>query len=584
MKGTTGTPSRKAGLRDLRRAISRQAWLTNRARNALRRPAFIGAISVGTFVTALVSMVITPRVRPEPQTVTIAPRPDTLSLIGNAALGRIRLAEADSVLAAARTTLASATAIADSIQRADSLSGSQASRDSLNILIARLDGLIARAEQAPLPSSYKALATTGELRSDPRVRALLDSLTDVEREREGFGAVGGVDPIFVALTSRASEIGRAIQAIAAARRSQLQSQLGAASPAPQLVVAAPVVDTASVVATRDSIQLVLAQADQELVRRRARDRELDLEEERARERATAVAPPLALLAAAFVLSAVVGFAVAFFGELRRPRVGDATELERFLGVRVLATVETAMPSVDRGRRQADRSAPPYFDPGAEGYQLAYLGLATEHPSLLSTTVTGDDPAIAAVVACNLAAVAAEEARNTLVVDLEPTCRGSAALRSRLQPGVSELLGSGSWPDVTVAAPVGRDKSVDLVPCGLGSQAEPAAVIELLRRDAARIARYYDAIFVIATAPWVAAGIPAALPSPDVIFCAQPGLTPLRKLKKQLESIRDAGGDVRGIVLWSAERPLLPTSRALSARAASGKRGAGTNREVEVAAS
>jgi hypothetical protein len=585
VKGKPGTPSRKADARDLRRAISRQTWLTNRARNALRRPAFIGAISVGTFVTALVSMVITPRVRPAPQAITIAPRPDTLSIIGNAALGRIKLAQSDTMLTAARSTQALATARADSIQRADTLSATQASRDSLRAQIARLDALIARAEQAPLPSSYKALAATAELRTDPRIRALLDSLTDVEREREGFGAVGGVDPIFVALTSRASEIGRSIQSIAAAHRSQLQSRIGAETPAPQVVVAAPVIDTASIVATRDSIQLALIQAEQELVTRRARARQLDLDEERARERATAVAPPLALLAAAFVLSAVVGFAVAFFGELRRPRVGDATELERFLGLRVLATVETAMPSVDRGRRQADRSAPPYFDPGAEGYQLAYLGLATEHPSLLSTTVTGDDPAIAAVVACNLAAVAADEARNTLVVDLEPTCRASAALRSRLEPGISDLLSTrSSWPDVTIAAPVGRDKAVDLVPCGLGQQADPAAVLELFRRDAARIARYYDAIFVVATPPMVSAGVPAALPSPDVIFCAQPGLTPLRKLKAELESIRDAGGDIRGIVLWSAERPLLPTSRALSTRAAKAKPPAPASREVEVAAS
>jgi Mrp family chromosome partitioning ATPase len=559
---TSNTP------RDLRRRISRQAWLSNRARNALRRPVFIGAISVATFVTAMVSMVVVPRAtRQAPVAIPVAPRPDTVGLIGGAALGRIQLAATDSMLDSVRTELATRDSAANALLATDSVARRLAMRDSVQARIDGLSALLTRAEQAPLPSSYRALATSPELRNDPRVPALVDSLNDVERERESVGAVGGVDPIFVALTSRGNEIGKAIQAIATARRNQLVALRGPDSiPVVQVAEEVPI-DTMELKTRMDSIMRAVAFAEQELIRRRAVARDLDLQEERARERANAVAPPLALLAAAFVLSAVMGFGVAFFAELRRPRVTDASELERYLGARVLATVETPMPSVDRGRREADRTAPPYFDPGAEAYQLSYLGLATEHPTLLVTTVTGDDPAIAAVVACNLAAVAADEARNTLVVDLEPSCRASAALRARLEPGITNITsGSASWPDTTVSARVGRDKTVDLVPCGTAPQVEHAALIELLRNDAMRLARYYDAVFLVADPPLLVAGLPPALPATDVIYCVQPGITPLKQLKAQLNAIRDAGGTIRGLILWNAERPLLPTPRELARRA------------------
>lgn len=513
-------------------------------------------------------MVVVPRApRQAPQSVPIAARPDTLTVAADAALGRVRLAQAESAVVRVRADVAlaaEAASAAAAIELDTAPAPPNAAHDSITARIQRLEADLTRAEQAPLLSSYKALADLPELRRDVRVRALLDTLAEVEREREGFGAVGGVDPIFVALTSRASEIGRAIQVIATQRRNALVAQLATAAPAEPAIAVAPAFDTATYIAARDSIRLAVQQHDQELTRRRESSRALDLTEERARERANAVAPPLALLASAFVLSWVIGFGVAFVGELKKPRVSHANELERFLGVRVLSTVETPMPSVDRGRREADRSAPPYFDPGAEGYQLAYLGLATDHPTLLMATVTGDDPAIAAVVACNLAAVAADEARNTLVIDLESTCSASAALRSRVQPGVTNIIRSGaSWPDATTAARIGRDKTVDLVPYGKpGTPVPVQELIALLNQDCTRLARYYDAIFLVAAAKDVSLGLARALPSPEVIYCAQPGITPLRKLRDQLDGIRAVGGSLRGIVLWEAERPLLPTPREL----------------------
>jgi Mrp family chromosome partitioning ATPase len=490
-----------------------------------------------------------------------------MSVLAAGALARVRFVEAESALTAVRleaATVAAARAAADTI--ADTVATiDPARRDTLNAHVRTLEGLIARAEQSPLPSSYKALAQAPDLRDDPRVHAFVDSLTEIEREREGFGAVGGVDPIFVALTSRANEIGKNIRAIAGERVRVIRAELTGINPAAPPVAAAPAVDTSLQVATRDSARLAMQQAGDSIARLRAISQRLDLDEDRARERAAAVAPPLALLASAFVLSAVVGFAVAFFDELRRPRVADAHELERMLAIRVLSTVEPAMPSVERGRRRADRAAPPYLDPGAEGYQLAYLGLATGHPTLLSATVTGDEPSIAAVVACNLAAVAAEEARTTLVLDLDASCSVSAALRTRVQPGITEILaGAASWPDARVAAQVGRDKSVDLVPFGMpSSRPAPDKLVALVRQDGSRLARYYDAIFAATNPDVVSAGLPDALPSADVIYVARPGYTSLRVLGERLDAIRAAGGLVRGVVLWNADRPLLPTPRELS---------------------
>ena len=42
----------------------------------------------------------------------------------------------------------------------------------------------------------------------------MDSLAEVDRERDALGVLGGVDPAFVAMTSRVTEIGHALEAIA----------------------------------------------------------------------------------------------------------------------------------------------------------------------------------------------------------------------------------------------------------------------------------------------------------------------------------------------------------------------------------
>ena len=51
-----------------------------------------------------------------------------------------------------------------------------------------------------------------------------------------------------------------------------------------------------------------------------------------------------------------------------------------------------------------------------------------------------------------------------------------------------------------------------------------------------------------------------LPSPELVYCAQPGITPLNQLRDELDRMRAAGAVIRGVVLWSAERPVLAIRR------------------------
>ena len=513
---------------------------------------------MATFVTALVSMVIAPKserqnVQPTPR----ASRPDTLSLAATEASSRVGVQQADSALGRAR-------AVADSIRAIppDPIAlANKARRDSLIARVQALEGLMARAAQAPLAISYVALANAPEMSSDPRTRPLLDSLNVVSRQRDELGNAGGADPMFVGLTTRVSEMGRGLQSIAMEHRNTMVSEAAALVHEQPIVDETQLADTAALLRTRDSLRTVMEESRVELEKRRAAALALDREETRARERASEVAPPLALLAAAFVLAAVAGFAVAFVGEVRRPRVSDGVELERYLGVRVLSTVEPTPPSVDRGRRQADRSAPRYFSPASEGFQLAYLGLSNSHAPLLMVTVTGDDPAIAAVVASNLAAVAVDEARHPLIIDLDPSRGASAALQTRSDPGVTEIVRDKlAWPDTVVASRAGRDRTVDLIPFGAGASLSAADLAGFAATEMLRLARYYDAMMVIGTAQQISDGLLKQMPSPEMVYCAQPGITPLPQLREELDRMREAGAVVRGVVLWASERPILSVRR------------------------
>jgi Mrp family chromosome partitioning ATPase len=542
------------------RAIPRAIWLTARARNAVQRPRFIGAVGIGAFVAALVALILAPQqVRRTNVVLPLEARPDTSPLVGALAHARTRLSAADSSLGVARLR-----ASAQPKPVVDSLSPRIiAHRDSLANAVNDLDALLTRVETAPVSASYRALAESPQLAGSSRIKMLLDSLADVERDREAFGTTGSTDPVFMALTSRSSDIGHAIQLLAQARRDTLRDQIVRLNaPSTRTVVTqAPTSDTLAWIAERDSAQSLVTQATGALSDARQKAEDYDHAVVRARENARLDTPVVALLGAALVIGIALGFGSAFAREVRHPRVGDEHELERLTGSRVLATVKPHRRPPERNRRSADRLAPRYFDPGAAGYQLTYLHVARAGASRLMLTITGPDPGIAAVVASNVAAIAAEEARSTIIVDTDSRHSPvAAALRARAEPGLIDVLDRKvEWAEATSQAMAGRDRTIDVMPSGIAPVNRPPTEIrELFQREITRLARHYEAIVIAASLEHAVGGLPGALPIPDAIVCARVGHTRIADVQAALDGLRAAGGAAVGIVLWDAPLPELPT--------------------------
>jgi Mrp family chromosome partitioning ATPase len=539
---------------EYRLVIPRATYLAARARNAMHRPIFIGAVSVGTFVTALVALVVVPQQgRRAAQAIAPKPgeRPDTIALARAMAAANARVASTESALSGARTKAA----MLAQAQQDTLLDPVLAARnDSLTRRLAALDALLARTETAPLPASYRALGESRELAGHAAVKVLLDSLTDIERERDASATSGGADPVFVALTARATEIGRALQTIGTARRDSLRNEISELS-APIRPTASELAqaDTVRRIAARDSASAALTAATAQLEAARLRLEDLDRRAERARALANPLnAPPYAMLASAIVFGMVLGFGTALVQELRHPRIADAREAERVSGTRVISVIRPRPPSPERGRRMADRVAPPHIDPGNDAHQLVWLFVAPPASQILMLTISGESSLIAGIVAANLGGVAAEEARNVIVIDTDERLSPvSSALRISARPGLQDILERRvSWPEATRHATIGRDRVIDVVPSGVGHAAPDARqVSDLLRRDAARMARHYDTVLITASRELTLSGLPGVLPMHDVIYCARLGITRHADLKQAIQGIRLAGGNPLGVVLW-----------------------------------
>ena len=571
MSSRRRVPRRRSGLPTQNPA----AWIGARARNALRRPMFITTVSVLTFVVSLLALIVVPQQAKKAAAAMRPPaaaRPDTESTVTAMREAERQILAADSVLAHARselTQLVIATAAANATDTAAGgmllSAGVRARRDSLTEQVALLGRLIARSENSPLLGSYRALAQAPPMQGDARVKSLLDSLVEIERERDSYSAVGGVDPVFVSLTSRANELGRNIEALADARRTALKKDLAAlAPPAPVISTALssrPLPDPLARAKEGNAARLAAAGVANQLARERTELAALDAREQRASELANVGASPSAMLSAALVFGAVLGFGVVLFDEVRRPRVADGHEVERSTGVRVLGEIRQLPLSPDRGRRTIDRTAPSFLDPGSDGHQLIYLTIASTGANSVMLTVTGDSPAVAAIIAINFAAIAADEARHTLLVDTDGTASTvAAALRIRPGAGISGVAnGKANWQQVIRNAHLGRDRTIDVVPSGDGVvPADELAAV--LTRDAATLSRGYDAIILVSALDQVIAGVPAAMPVPDVLYCVRSGKTSIAELKHALEAIEQSGAHTRGIVMWNAPDPVLANLR------------------------
>src|SRR5256714_2272003 len=366
-------------------------WMAARARNALRRVAVFGIVGGVVFIAALIAFVIVPRSASK-KALAVASRIEARADSAPTVAARDRyLAEvnnADSILNATRQALIPPpAAVIDTFPPAV-----RAQRDSLGAELTTLNRLIDRAENAPLPTSYRALAASPTVAADPRVRVLLDSLADIERERNAFGAVGGVDPVYLSLTSRATAIGREIKGIADAKRGEVRGKLAlirpTAAPVPKPVIT---VDTVRLLAQRAGAQQNYTAAVRQLDQINQKNSRIDRESARARELANVGAPPWAMLAAAVVLALAIGFAASFGTELKRPHIAGPREAEQISGARVLTVIRPPEVVVERSRRQADVEAPPLIDVVSESYRTLYLHIASVEASVPIVTITGDDP-------------------------------------------------------------------------------------------------------------------------------------------------------------------------------------------------
>ena len=536
-------------------------WMAARARNALRRVVVFGVVGGVVFIAALIAFVVVPR-NASRKALAVASKIEARTDSTPAVAARNRyLAEVtttDSTLNAARqAAIPVPTPVIDTFPPAV-----RAQRDSLNKELATLNRLIDRAENAPLPTSYRALAASPAVAADPRVRVLLDSLAEIERERNAFGAVGGVDPVYLSLTSRATAIGRSIQGIADVKRGEVRGKLALIRP-----VAAPVekpkilVDTTALLARLATAQQNYAVAAKRLDQVNQKNARIDRESARARDLANVGAPPWAMLAAAVVLALAVGFAASFGTELKRPHIADPREAEQVSGTRVLTVIKPPEVVVERSRRQADVEAPPLIDVVSESYRTLYLHIAAVEASVPIVTITGDDPGIVATVASNLAASAAYEARSTLLVDVDPTtCSVASVLRIRPDPGLSGIItGTATWPEAIVSTTIGRDRPLDVLPSGTRRAGPPEPdVVEEVRKELARMQRRYDFIIITAPTSYVQRSASSIIPAPDVILCARIAHTTVGGLKSAVDSLRGADMRIHGLVLWDAEMPQLET--------------------------
>lgn len=546
----------------MRRLAHSAAWMRARSTNVLRRPiaiSAVGTVAAGLVLAAL--MLVPGRAHRAASAVMaeIPERPDSLPSIRIRNQALLQLATADSIMRVVRLEAAEPLPVVmDTLPRY-----LIARRDSLRNTLAAFTALISRAQNAPLPSSYRALGESSWMAGIPEVRVLLDSLSEIERDRESFGAVSGVDPMYLALTARVNAVGRTIVGLAQNRRAALRGELLPLLPPPAPPRRTVTVDTLRILEGKAVAEGYILGADEELEGIRARNREIDALERRARELRNVGASLSATLGAAIIVGLAVGFAVLLLFEMREPRVADIRDAEQTAHARVVAVARPIDVLPERDRRKADITVPEVIDPYADHYRLLHLRLTAREAPVRAVTITGAEPEIAAVVAVNLAAYEVREARSAAVVDADPVSSGVArALDISADPGLTDLLFSGdlTWPDVVEYVNVGRDQVLAVLPSGRRVGRVPPQRAAAIRTDLARLSARHDLIVFTAPPEQTHRGGSSLLLSSDVVVCVQLGQTRIRALKSIVQRLRDDGMTIHGLLIWGAEAPRLRPAR------------------------
>ncbi len=309
--------------------------------------------------------------------------------------------------------------------------------DSLRLAVAALSSRLERAQNAPLASSWRALAADPLLQQDARVRALADSLADAERSRNEYDAVGGVDPIYLELSSRVTTYGRAIE------RSALQRIAALLEPpvAGGLVAPLRVGPTAEERARRfiaDSARYVTARAKRDAAARVADSVNALLAAERstaivrdsararAQRRVDALAPPLAMLTASAVAAIGLALLIAILLEVQSPRLADDREVASQARVPILLSI-----------RATDATTP-------EALTSAFSQLAFDlEPFLIDVRtliVVSDDPQLASRTAARMGERLGYDGRSVRIVSpRQGTARMTTRVRRRATPTATQAV-------------------------------------------------------------------------------------------------------------------------------------------------
>lgn len=572
----TGTHSRAALATRRFRFIPRAAWMGARARNVLQRPGRLLVLWSALFTTVFLAFLFLPA-GAQGVARLIAPervaRRDTALLAMRARNARQALVVAESAVAQAQRAAVAVVASGDTggISSEERLRRAVVERE-----VADLARLIERAVGAPLPESFRALADSPLLRDDARVRALADSVEMIDRERDDLGAGATVDPVFVALTTQLNETGRRIVAIARARLAALRRDELVGTPNPTDTV----IDSLGVAAGAESLARVALPDSHPVIQARRRAQDASESAQRslavalaanaaadsaiARERVRLQLAPMPVLAlSAGVVALALAFALALFDEMRSPRVADAAEAERLTELRVLAVARLRTIPAERARRAADRQLPPLLDPTFEAYRVLGWHLTSQWPRDGIVTVTGDDPIVTATVGANLAAVLANDARVTLLVDAdlerEPV---SAILGLASSPGLAAVVENRrKWSEALVPVVVGRGRTMDVLPAGGRQRPIGPAESQALVTEIQRAARRHDATIVVTTL----AGARRFRAGDDVIVCATQTRTRLATLARTVASLVAGGARVRGVVLWDGSLPRIASNPRIAFR-------------------
>jgi Mrp family chromosome partitioning ATPase len=202
------------------------------------------------------------------------------------------------------------------------------------------------------------------------------------------------------------------------------------------------------------------------------------------------------------------------------------------------------------RRSADRERPALLDPQLDAYRMLAWHVSALAPRDGILVLTGDVPAITAAIAANIAAVLANEARATLLLDID---FGQALLADIMgipaAPGIAAVLENRRrWSETIVHVTTGRGRSVDCIPAGGRTRPLGPAEQEALGAEIRRAARRYDVTIVHAPLELARRAMRGA----DVMVCASLSQTRLSSLARTAAGLRDDGARILGVALWEGD--------------------------------